>query len=76
MRELENGWTGLRNYAARCGVCNPEDTDDVAAAKIKNVLRDTLPEVDVEQYNQDPVVPTEPEDDGTVSSDSESETEA
>ena len=55
MKDFENGWTGLRNYAASCGICNFEDTDDIAAAKIKAVIRDSLPESEVEGYT--PVIP-------------------
>jgi len=50
-KDFGNGWSGLKDYAAKCGVTNAEDTDDVAAAKIKAVIRDTLPESEVEAYS-------------------------
>lgn len=44
MRDYENGWSGLRAYAASCGVVEVSDSDDVAANKIKAVIQGTQPE--------------------------------
>lgn len=49
-KDFQNGWSGLKEYAAKCGVINVDDNDDVAAAKIRAIIRDTLPESEVEAY--------------------------
>jgi len=72
MKDFGNGWSGLKDYAAKCGVTNADDTDDVAASKIRAVIRDTLPESEVEAYEPT----TEGDGNGTERTDTESEAEA
>jgi len=62
MRDFGSGWTGLKEYAIKVGVCAVDDTDDAAASKIKLVVQGTLPE--------------EPEVVDESGTDSDSETEA
>jgi hypothetical protein len=59
MRDFGNGWSGLRDYAKKCGVANADDVDDVVAAKVKAVIQGTLPERELEndgtsENNQSP----------------------
>lgn len=44
MREFDNGWSGLKEYAIKVGVATVDDGDDAVASKIKAVLQGTLPE--------------------------------
>jgi len=62
MKDFENGWSGLRAYAASCGVCEVHDSDDVAAEKIKAVIQGTRAE-DEDPNPSDQSVPSS-EDDG------------
>ncbi len=44
MKDFQNGWSGLKEYAIKVGVATVDDGDDGVAAKIKAVLQGTLPE--------------------------------
>lgn len=44
MKDFQNGWSGLKDYAVSCGVAEEGDGDDAVAAKIKAVIQGTLPE--------------------------------
>ena len=48
MKDFQNGWSGLKEYAIKTGVATVDDGDDGVAAKIKAVLQGTLPEEAVE----------------------------
>ena len=74
MRDFGNGWSGLKDFAISRGVATVDDTDDAVAAKCIAVIQGTLPE----EEQAAPAAPMvfEEEDNGEVSSDSESEAEA
>jgi len=58
MREFDNGWSGLKDYAVSVGVAIIDDGDDVVAAKIKAVIQGTLPEDGVDVSSpEDPAAP-------------------
>ena len=44
MKDFQNGWSGLKEYAIKAGVATVDDGDDSVAAKIKAVIQGTLPE--------------------------------
>ena len=48
MKDFQNGWSGLKDYAIKVGVATVDDGDDGVAAKIKAVLQGTLPEEEAE----------------------------
>ena len=42
MKEFQNGWPGVKEYALRAGIVEPEDGDDAAAQKVIAALRSGL----------------------------------
>lgn len=47
MKDFQNGWSGLKEYAIKVGVATVDDGDDAVAAKVKAVIQGTLPEEEV-----------------------------
>jgi len=52
MKDFQNGWSGLKEYAIKVGVATVDDGDDGVASKIKAVLQGTLPEEDAAEGSE------------------------
>ena len=61
MKDFQNGWSGLKEYAIKVGVATVDDGDDGVASKIKAVLQGTLPEEAIEVPEEAAEVPAEAE---------------